>query len=183
MPNTLKNNTSIEDLIIYYGAANNGKTTTLNIVIDSIRQNIAEFQELTDSPDDLESPEHKEQDQHAIFKHKETGKIIGIWTAGDDEDLKNNLDFLEKSHVQIAIMASRTQGQTYKAIDQFSQKHALLQSLLWIPAGELLTGAQQIERKKMPEIYTEKQHQYNLLMTNTLLAALDSILNPEEATD
>lgn len=29
MQKTLENNTSIEDLIIYYGAANNGKTTTL----------------------------------------------------------------------------------------------------------------------------------------------------------
>lgn len=180
---TSKNNTSIEEIIIYYGAADNGKTTTLNLVIESIRSNIAGFQELTDSPDDLDSPEHKEQDQHAIFKHKETGKVIGIWTAGDDEDLKNNLHFLEKSHVQIAIMASRTKGQTYETIDQFTQKHGLLQNLLWLPAGELLTGAQQAERKKMPEVYAEKQHQYNLLMANTLLVALDSALNPEETVD
>lgn len=115
--------------------------------------------------------------------HKETGKIIGIWTAGDDEDLKNNLNFLEKSHVQIALMPSRTQGQTYEAIDQFSQKHVLLQNLLWIPAGELLTGAQQSEREKQPEIYAIKQHKYNLLISNTLLVALDSVLNPEEALD
>lgn len=173
-------NTSIEEMIIYYGAANKGKTTTLNIVISTIRRNIGEFQALIDPPDDHEYPEHQAQDQHAIFKHKKTGKIIGIWTAGNDEALQKNLKFLEKKQVQIAIMASRTEGQTYETINQFTQDHALLPNLLWLPAGELLTAAQQVEQTDHPEIYTTKQNHYNQLMADTLLSALDSVLNSGE---
>ena len=119
--------TEIQKVISFYGTANAGKTTTLNKLIILLKNDF-NYQFLhgkyceTPTSTILESDlvETNKSDKRVSFKHKASGKIIGIATIGDNEaQIKQNCDFFLDHNINIALTANRSRGKTRTFLRNF----------------------------------------------------------------
>ena len=85
-------------IIALYGKPNTGKTTTLNLVVKSLKQDSSE----------LEKPEIGVLDNRYYLKLSD-GRTVCITTAGDDWETQNdNLNYVKERNPDIWITASHT---------------------------------------------------------------------------
>lgn len=99
----------MKKLIALYGAANRGKTTTLNILIDLLAV-VSEHYNI-----------EKNYDSKAVFVIN--SKTIGVCTPGDNqEEIKNNIEFFEENECEIIITATRTKGEGVNELEKFTKK-------------------------------------------------------------
>lgn len=158
------NMSTIQKMIAYYGRQNSGKTTTLNMVIETLKAHsnytYLETIHYPDSRTDLE--------QIAIFKHIESEKIIGIATAGDYQEITQfNCDIFLDKKVNIALLATRTKNQTVNTLSAFVKNYEV-KKLWWI-------GASYPTSHTITNLLKDKEQleDYNKTMATTLLNAIE----------
>lgn len=87
----------MKKVIALYGAANRGKSTTLNILMDLLVE-VSDYCNL-----------EKNCDGKGLFVIK--NKTIGVCTSGDNqEEIKNNIEFFKKNECEIIVTSTRTKG-------------------------------------------------------------------------
>ena len=103
-------------IIGLFGKADQGKTTTLNQVIEKLKQEGGEIKnEVADNG----------KDRHVCIEYK--GKRICIATDGDNEPiLQRNCDFFDECnrylHIDVAVSATRTRNTTRKVLEQYAKE-------------------------------------------------------------
>jgi Cdc6-like AAA superfamily ATPase len=104
-------------IIALYGAANTGKTTTLNYLIDLLKkaQSLSDYS--TISIEDCGDKRHA--DQRVVVEIQ--GLKIAITTSGDNgTELKRNIEYFKQNDCDIAITATRTRGYSVEELKGFS---------------------------------------------------------------
>lgn len=106
----------MEKVIVLQGGSNNGKTTTLNLLID-LFQIVATSYEIKFEPGELED----EKDRWTYFVFYE--KRIGICTSGDSKEIiDRNFEYFEKNKCDIAVCASHMWDESGKAMEKKLKK-------------------------------------------------------------
>lgn len=128
-----------------WGAANRGKTTTLNILVDLLSQvsysySVQRFYE-----------------SRAWFLIN--GIKIGVCTPGDNQtEIKENIKFFTKNECEIIVTATRTKGGSVDEVEFFKNEHNA--ELVWIEKednpdlNKLVAG--DIFRRIIDEVYPKK---------------------------
>ncbi|MCI6366079.1 MAG: hypothetical protein MR911_06265 [Spirochaetia bacterium] len=106
----------MEKVIVLKGGSDNGKTTTLNLLID-LFQIVADHYEIKFNPENWED----EKDRWAYFDFCK--KRIGICTSGDSaKTIKNNFKYFEDNQCDIAVCASHVWDESGKAMNKKLKK-------------------------------------------------------------
>ena len=109
----------MEKIIALYGSANQGKTSTLNYLIDILKVRTLH----------CEMPDFVSEERREFFNYH--GKIIGITTPGDNQwEVKQNCSFFDKNRCDIVITATRSKGVTCNFLVGYAKKHKL--EVTWI---------------------------------------------------
>lgn len=104
----------MEKIIGLYESANQGKTSTLNDLIDILKVRTLH----------CEMPEPVSEDRREVFNYH--GKIIGIATPGDSQwELEQNCSFFDENRCDIAITATRSKEWTCDFLEKYAKKHKL----------------------------------------------------------
>lgn len=128
-----------------WGAANRGKTTTLNILVDLLSQ---------------------VSDSYSVQRFYESrawflinGIKIGVCTPGDNQtEIKENIKFFTKNECEIIVTATRTKGGSVDEVEFFKNEHNA--ELVWIEKednpdlNKLVAG--DIFRRIIDEVYPKK---------------------------
>lgn len=102
----------MKKIIALYGAANKGKTTTLNILVDLLAV-VSDYYNI-----------ERYYDSKAMFVINK--KNIGVCTPGDNqEEIKKNIDFFNKNECEIIITATRTKGDGVTELEKFTKKQGI----------------------------------------------------------
>lgn len=102
----------MKKIIALYGAANKGKTTTLNILVDLLAV-VSDCYNI-----------ERHYDSKAMFVIN--NKNIGVCTSGDNqEEIKNNIEFFYKNECEIIITATRTKGEGVSELEKFTKKQGI----------------------------------------------------------
>ena len=106
----------MEKVIVLKGGSDNGKTTTLNLLID-LFQIVADHYEIKFNPENWED----EKDRWAYFDFCK--KRIGICTSGDSaKTVNNNFKYFEDNQCDIAVCASHVWDASGRAMDKKLKK-------------------------------------------------------------
>lgn len=106
----------MDKVIVLNGGSDNGKTTTLNLLIDMF-QIIATSYEIKFAPEEWED----KKDRWAYFDFYE--KRIGICTSGDTKQtIKKNFEYFEEKNCDIAVCASHMWDGSGKAMEKRLKK-------------------------------------------------------------
>lgn len=109
--------------IALYGKGDSGKTSTLNLLIDLI------VSENKGIPMTIHTEEELRKNCRAVLSYK--GKIIGVGTWGDSKDqVEKNCNFFKEKNCDLIYTATRTRGETCKAIKDFVSINRF--SLEWV---------------------------------------------------
>lgn len=123
-------------IIGLFAKANQGKTTTLNQVIERLEEKGGEVIEKIE-----EQRAKGDSDLRVSIKYKE--KLICIATGGDPgKGVPNNCAFFKKHNPDIAISATRTKGATCAELTKFAKEQNA--KIIWI--GKNSSGAMQDEK-------------------------------------
>lgn len=109
----------MEKIIALWECANQGKTSTLNCLIDILKVKTSH----------CEIPDPTVGDRQEIFNYH--GKIIGVATAGDNMwCVEQGCAFFEKNQCDIVITATRSKGVTCRVLEEFASKYRL--DIIWV---------------------------------------------------
>ena len=142
-------------IIGLFGKADQGKTTTLNQVIEKLKQEGGEIKsEVADNG----------KDRHVCIEYK--GKRICIASDGDNEPiLQRNCDFFDECnrhlHIDVAVSATRTRNTTRKVLEQYAKEQKT--RVTWIKK----------RGSADKEIQTELNNIDTYLVLNNILADID----------
>ncbi|MBQ8678450.1 MAG: hypothetical protein IJ530_01675 [Treponema sp.] len=105
----------LDRIIALYGSLDVGKTTTLNILIDLFIKVASKYS--------VEVVWENGFDRRAAIFFK--NKTICICTPGDNaEIIRENISFFSKNKCNIAILATRTKGQSKDTLNEYAKtKH------------------------------------------------------------
>lgn len=129
-----------------WGAANRGKTTTLNILVDLLSQ-VADSYSV-----------QRFYESRAWFLIN--GIKIGVCTPGDNQtEIKENIKFFTENECEIIVTATRTKGGSVDELALFKNKHNA--ELIWIekkdnPNLNKLVAAD-IFRRIINEVYIKEK--------------------------
>ena len=106
----------MKTIIVLYRRANTGKTTTLNYLIGLLDKSKEEMQSLT-------------EDRRVVISYD--NKSIAVTTQGDNEnEINRNIKFFEKEDCDILVTATRSKGQTPRAIYNYHKE--INAKIIWI---------------------------------------------------
>lgn len=109
-------------IIALFGRSSSGKTETLNLLIDQMRENGYRFV--------CGDSSKNSNDRYCVLEHN--GKKIGITTQGDDDSyLKNPFEFMMNKSCDWYICAARNKGSSVNFIKRLTENGTLFWHRKW----------------------------------------------------
>lgn len=126
----------MKTIIVLYRRANTGKTTTLNYLIGLLDKSKEEMQSLT-------------KDRRVTISYG--NKSIAVTTQGDNEnEINKNIKFFEKEDCDILVTATRSKGQTPRAIYNYHKE--INAKIIWIEKNLSGTSEDTINQAQAKDI-------------------------------
>lgn len=108
---------SIKKIVPLYAAAAKGKTPTLSMAIEVLRQVVGTYQE---------ESYNTGRDRRACFLFD--GRMIGISTGGDDDSsINDSIAFMERNKCEVVLMATRkkSDSRSWSAVWNYAQANGV----------------------------------------------------------